>query len=96
MRKLILSTMLVTLLGTPVLASGPGATAQQVPLVAAQIQTMKINEVISMKVTKQMDFSAAGIKAKEGDEVEVKKIAGDKIQVKHLPSGQIGIMPQPK
>jgi hypothetical protein len=93
MRKRILSTMLVVLFSVPAFAAAP----QTVPVVAGQMQTMKINEVMRMKVTKASDFSAAGIKGlKAGDEVEVKKISADKVEVKHLPSGQTGVMPQPK
>ncbi len=98
MRKVILSTALMVLLCTPALASGPVSPVQQtVPSVAARLQTMQINEVLRMKVAKQKDFAGTGIKdMKPGDEVEVEKLAPDKIQVKHLPSGQTGIMPQPK
>lgn len=98
MRKLLLSTALVAILSLPALASGPASPVQQaVPTVAARLQTMQINEVLRMKVAKQKDFAGTGIKdMKAGDEVEIEKINQDTIQVKHIPSGQTGILPQPK
>ena len=96
MCKRILSTMLVILFCVPAFAASPAAP-QMVPPVAAQMQSMKINEVMRMKVEKAQDFSATGIKGmKAGDEVELKKISADKVEVKHLPSGKTGVMPQPK
>lgn len=97
MRRLVLSTALVVLLCSPALAVGPAAPMQQAPVFAAQMQSLKLNEVTRMKVTKQTNFSATGIKGmKEGDEVEVKRISDDTLQVKHLPTGQTGVMPQPR
>lgn len=95
MRRLILSTVLAVLACSTALASGPAAG--QVPVMAAQIQSMQINQVLRMKATKELDFSTAGLKAvKQGDEVEVRKLAVDKIEVKHLGTGQTGVMPLPK
>lgn len=98
MRKIVLSTALMVLLGTLAQAFGAESPVRQViPSDAVRLQTMQINEVLRMKVAKQQDFAAAGIKGiKEGDEIVVEKIAPDKIQVQHVPSGQTGVMAQPK
>jgi len=63
-------------------------------MVVANIQSMKINEVIIMKVTNAKDFAATGIEGLGvGEDVEVRKIAADKLEVKRLSTGQVGVMP---
>lgn len=97
MRKPFLILVLLALLCTPALAAGASPAAQAAPGIAAQIQAMRINEVVRMKVEKESDFAGSGLKGlKQGDEVELQKVAADKLKVKHMPTGQTGELSQPE
>lgn len=97
MRTSLLSTGLVIFLCTAALASGPGAPTQTVPVIAAQIQAMRINDIVRLKAARASDFTGTGITGiQPGDELELKKISPDEVLVRHLPSGQTGVVAQPK
>jgi len=84
----------LSLFCAPALAAGPVTAPHTVPMVVANIQAMKINEVIQMKVQNAKDFAATGIEGLgAGDDIEVRKIAADKLEVKRLSTGQVGVMP---
>lgn len=97
MKKLLLTTALIALLATPLLAAAPSTVAvtQQVAGVSAmeRMKAMKVSDVMRMKIQNPADFAATGIKdIKAGDEVEVKRQQDGSFLVKHMATDKTGMM----
>ncbi len=88
-----LSVLLTLLLCTPAFAASPAFAPRAASMVAGNIQALKINDVLQMKVKNIKDFEEAKIEGLGvGDDVELRKIAADKLEVKRLATGQVGVM----